>query len=338
MKTRDRVSYGLRTLGRLGISRNVALGGIGSLMGESGRSLNTGAHNPKDPGDGSYGIGQWHSERRRGLERFARRTGRNIDDFRTQMDYVAHELETTHRSVLNAMRNASTMEQGERIWTRQYEVPAAAYRHHDRRLANARYAQQLVAGVNVDEEDPGSLTGAQTVAEKRTPQNPLDVIGGILTGTTQMEDIFGEAGKTIGAAGDLIQGKNPIGAAGTILNQIGAQDPNSPLGAVGSFLTNVTPGMKLGALAGGIIGGPTGSLVGGLIGQTLTAMLGNFQQNAMQGKDFMGNDYFPEKPEGGGADKVKGDGYGGLGTYGKEVYDRSPQFRSAVDTGSVGLW
>ena len=57
MSIRDKVSYGVSALGRLGMTRTQALGAIGSLMGESGRALRTDALNPNDPNGGSFGIG-----------------------------------------------------------------------------------------------------------------------------------------------------------------------------------------------------------------------------------------------------------------------------------------
>lgn len=330
MKIQDRVKYGVGVFKSLGLSQNQALGALGSMMGESGRGLRTDAHNPNDPGDGAFGIAQWHSDRRRGLEKFAKKRGTKVTDFKTQMDYVAYELQTTHKDALAKIKGAKSLDQAARSWTLNYEKPAPKYRHHDRRTKNAQYAAGLLGGVDVDPTELGSIDSEEDVTDnaqamqRSTPKGPFDDVLGLLdlgTNTTLRE--IGEVGK-MGLG--LVRGKDVLSNAGGLLGKIpGADDPNNPLGAISSFLTEATPGMKIGSIAGGIIGGPSGTLVGGLLGQGLNMMLREIA--AEQARNT-----FPDKPDGG----VQGNGK--LTDYGKQVMKDSPQAKAAWDSGKTGLW
>lgn len=353
MSIRDKVSYGVSRFSGLGMSRTQSLGAIGSLMGESGRSLNTGAHNPNDPNGGSFGIGQWHSERRQALSDFAKSKGKAITDYKTQVDFIAHELKTTEKRTLERMKQASTLEQATKTWTNAYERPAAKYAHHNKRAQNASFAMNVVDGVNIAKEvDPGSLTGATNVSAGQSfAENPFGAIGDMLAGKTTLGDALNvpQGLETVGDmaknALGLVQGKNVMTNAGGLLGALpGAQDPNNPLSAISGFLSNVTPASKLGAIAGGIIGGPQGSLIGGLIGQGLGMMLGTIGQPAAANQNMFGvgsslglNDY-PDAPT--YTDQERSMGWGDVGRdpRSSDAYRDSKQARDAIDSGRGGLW
>jgi hypothetical protein len=109
-----------------GVRPEVAAGAVGSLMGESGSRLNPAAYNPNDNGSPSGGIAQWHKERLDGLYKFAGTNDINKIPLETQVKYLGHELDTTHKHVLEGLLQGRTVQDGNSIWTRSYEVPANA--------------------------------------------------------------------------------------------------------------------------------------------------------------------------------------------------------------------
>lgn len=344
MKIQDRIKYGVGVFKGLGVSQQQAIGALGSMMGESGRKLKTDAYNPNDPGDGAFGIAQWHSDRRRALERFAKRKGTDVKDFKTQMDFVAHELKTTHKGALEKLKAAKTMDQAARSWTLNYERPAAKYRHHNRRLENAKYAAGVLGGVDVDGITTNAVNSAvdsdltaddgdfENVDDKLNALSPKKTNTGPFGGvmdlfSDQANNTFNELNELGKLGSNLLKGNDVMASAGGLIGKIpGADDPNNPLGAISNFLTEATPGMKIGSIAGGIIGGPTGTLVGGLLGQGLNMMLRDMAQQQQKLNEY------PDAPEGGTR------GSGGLTKYGEKVKSESGQFSSAVSSGQGGLW
>lgn len=331
MKTRkERVSYGIGRLASIGLSRTQAAGIMGSLMGESGRDLNTGAHNPNDPNGGSSGIAQWHSGRLSGLKSFAKTKGTSWKDFKTQMDYVAHELTTTEKAALERVKKTSNLAAATKTFTNAYERPNQKYANHAGRLANAKHAASLVDGVDVD-----NVSYEEEAPQIRGIDNPLGMLGDLLSGKSKIEDSFGDVGKLGKNALSLAQGKNVLGSVGGIIDVV--DGPQNPLGGLTDFLTKPSPTMKLGALAGGIIGGPQGALIGGLLGQGLGTMLNGFMSpktaDPMTGEIGWGDsNYYPDAP-----DRITS---GRKDSSDRNSWDDrgSKQARDAIDSGSTGLW
>jgi hypothetical protein len=111
--TADEIYKGLI---KRGLPPHVAAGFVANFIDES--SLN-----PYAPGDGgtSFGLAQWHNERWDNLNNFAR--GRRTSAIDTQLDFVMHELSTTHKHVGEKLKNANTVEEATKIITLDYEVP-----------------------------------------------------------------------------------------------------------------------------------------------------------------------------------------------------------------------
>lgn len=82
--------------------------------------------------ENSFGIAQWNKAAGRfaTLREFAR--GKNVSwqDLGLQLEFVTHELETTHRHVLAKIKKASTMEAATAIVLRFYEVPMVAVNYN----------------------------------------------------------------------------------------------------------------------------------------------------------------------------------------------------------------
>lgn len=85
-----------------------AAGIVGNLIHESGGRLDPGARNPGDGADGSdsLGIGQWNAERADALKKFSASRGASWTDYKTQLEFVQHELENNESSAGNALRGA----------------------------------------------------------------------------------------------------------------------------------------------------------------------------------------------------------------------------------------
>lgn len=275
LSQRDRISYGVSTLQSLGLSRDQALGAMGSLAGESGRGLNTRAYNPKDPGTGSYGIGQWNKERRTALENFAKRPDQKhgLDDFRTQMNFIKHELQTTEKGTLAKMKAAPDRAKASDVWTKSYERPAAATAGYARRRANTEHFAGLMDGVEVDSTTETAYTDPQvSTAERDSMQNKkADPFGAL----------FGNVDKAVTDVSNQFNGKgadpdrpvnHTVDHLGDIFGVSKKTDGEAESADSGFFGETSTAAM-IGSIAGGLFAGPMGAVLGGLAGQGISKAL-----------------------------------------------------------------
>lgn len=141
-----------------GWTREQAAAIVGNLQAESGANLNPNAIRENDAGPGlhSRGIAQWNRERYQALLDYAKRTGKPWNDFQTQLEFVSQELSGTHKGAGDALRMATTPEQGAEIINRRYEISA------DRSGKRAANARALFAGLaNVTVGPNSSMTGGQ---------------------------------------------------------------------------------------------------------------------------------------------------------------------------------
>lgn len=110
-----------------GVSTVAALGIMGNLGGES--AYDPTAYNPNDNGGPSGGLAQWHDTDFNGngrfsaLKRFAEARGTDWTDRKTQLDFLLYELKTGYKDVLDAMNNASSVEEAVEIFLREFEKP-----------------------------------------------------------------------------------------------------------------------------------------------------------------------------------------------------------------------
>ncbi|WP_426313465.1 phage tail tip lysozyme [Methylobacterium fujisawaense] len=149
----------------LGVAPGTAAGAVGSLMGESGKGLNTAALNRGDGADGSdsIGMGQWNQSRATALRRTAEQMGTSWTDSRAQVAHIGNELQGSHKHVLKALLAAGDdVGAGNDIWTRQYEVPADAGTQSRIRLSHGvNFARQI--GAATPEQLSAILARAPTV-------------------------------------------------------------------------------------------------------------------------------------------------------------------------------
>lgn len=112
------MSHSLEALGGKPMTKEQAAGVAGNVMQES-------AFNPSAVNSiGAAGLFQWLGGRRDALNDFARDKGTPWDDGNTQMLFMAHELNTSHKDVADAMLASPTMSAREwaKFWDDEFEI------------------------------------------------------------------------------------------------------------------------------------------------------------------------------------------------------------------------
>lgn len=109
-----------------GYSPEASAGIVGNLVYESG--LNTSAEGDIGySGGSSFGIAQFRGKR---LQNLKKRYGDNWTDFGNQLDFVRHELETTHQKAGNLLRNTRDVYEAGQVFSDLYEIPAKKYKEN----------------------------------------------------------------------------------------------------------------------------------------------------------------------------------------------------------------
>lgn len=140
-KEKEKVAYNYFT--RQGYSPEASAGIVGNLVYESG--LNTSAEGDIGyKGGSSFGIAQFRGDR---LSNLKKRYGNNWRDFNNQLDFVRHELETTHSKAGNILKNTRDVYEAGQAFSDLYEVPAKKYKNNKDRQnkVNSLYSS-LVGG------------------------------------------------------------------------------------------------------------------------------------------------------------------------------------------------
>lgn len=107
-----------------GYSPEASAGIVGNLVYESG--LNTTAEGDIGfSGGSSYGIAQFRGKR---LQDLKKRYGNNWTDFGNQLDFVRHELETTHQRANVRLKSAKNAYEAGSAFSDLYEIPAKKYK------------------------------------------------------------------------------------------------------------------------------------------------------------------------------------------------------------------
>lgn len=136
-----------------GLPAPAAAGFVGSLMQESGPSLD-----PTAVGDNgaSFGIGQWNRPAGRlpQLESFAAERGTDRSDFETQLEFAWHELESKPFMGLERLQQADTPAEAARVATARFFRPSKP--EIENRIA---YANQIMEGAGEFEDLPGTTPG-----------------------------------------------------------------------------------------------------------------------------------------------------------------------------------
>ena len=103
-----------------GLTPEQASGIAGNLYIESG-------FNTDILGDGgtSYGVAQWHKERKDELFNWAKSKGLNVKDLKTQLQFLWKELNSSENNSLNKLRQTDTPSTAAASFAKNYERPAS---------------------------------------------------------------------------------------------------------------------------------------------------------------------------------------------------------------------
>lgn len=115
-----------------------ASGILGNMQTES--SFNTAAYNK---GEGAVGLIQWEGPRRTALESFAHQNGKPVTDWKLQVDFMMHELQTSESGAWSKIQQAETPSQVAAAFDKYYERSAGTSRGE--RMANAENIHKTVA-------------------------------------------------------------------------------------------------------------------------------------------------------------------------------------------------
>ena len=142
-------SYMKRAMADLGISKEQAAGIFGNLGHESGGLVgNAQEKNPTIKGSkGGLGWGQWTGDRRKNFEAFAKSNNLNSSSDEANYRFLIHELNTSEKGSLNAIKKSKTAEEATIAFEQNYE--RAGVKHYDSRMSYAKAALDAVNGATV---------------------------------------------------------------------------------------------------------------------------------------------------------------------------------------------
>jgi tape measure domain-containing protein len=107
-----------------GFSQVAASGIVGNLVGESKLNVNARAVGDGRDGSDSIGIAQWNSDRAQRLMGFAQLQGKSWNDLTVQLDFLVHELQTSHQDAKSAINSAQSPAEAARAFMKLFERPS----------------------------------------------------------------------------------------------------------------------------------------------------------------------------------------------------------------------
>lgn len=139
-----------------GYKPHEAAGIAGNLAQESGFDTSIQEINPKTESaraqGGGFGLAQWTSkDRKQGLFNMAAMRGVPVDDLDLQLDYLDHELKTTHKKALNALKHTKDPRHAAFVVSRHYEMPSPRYANNAKRMGFAEQFLQMVNPIGTAE-------------------------------------------------------------------------------------------------------------------------------------------------------------------------------------------
>lgn len=138
--------YGPRMMRDLTLDKIKVAGFFGNMAVESDQFRALQEYKPTIKGSrGGWGWVQWTGPRRRQFEAFAKSEGYALDDEEAFYQFLLHELQTTERSALAAVRKTSTVEEAAEVVMKRYERPGVP--HLDKRKQFAREALEVLETV-----------------------------------------------------------------------------------------------------------------------------------------------------------------------------------------------
>jgi hypothetical protein len=150
-----------------------AAGIVGNLLGESGPEMNPGQNQFGGP---AFGIVQWEASRLQDLKEFAKE---NLTDFKTQLNFMKHELLGKERSAFAAIKTATNRKDAALIVRERYERPRV---HRDQERID--YANEVGDAFNKEYQ---AVQAAKLPAKSETTSPDNILVGWPTTGEEAME-------------------------------------------------------------------------------------------------------------------------------------------------------
>ena len=182
---------------KLGLTTEQASGVAGNLYVESGFDSQAKGDRGK-----AYGLAQWRDSRRENLKDYSGKEPSNLDQ---QLEFVAHELNTTEKGALKELKAQSTVKDSAMSFAKRYERPATGADglplHFDRRWGYAHEFYQKVSGQFIPQQTasvstftstttPESPTSNMTVSEIKKDEDPTKYyLNKIAESTKQLADV-----------------------------------------------------------------------------------------------------------------------------------------------------
>jgi len=167
-----------RLMADFNLTKEEAAAVMGNLGHESGGLTKLQEQNPTVPGSrGGYGWAQWTGPRRRAFEAWAAEKGLDPSSDEANYGFMKHELRTTHKSSLKALKAEGSLEDKTRAFERSYE--GAGIKHY---ASRDRYANRALNAYEKSE-----ATAANPEVKSPAAATPGDPNGP--TGSRQTEGI-----------------------------------------------------------------------------------------------------------------------------------------------------
>jgi len=141
-----------------GYAPHEAAGIAGNLAQESGFDTAIQEVNPQTESarrqGGGFGLAQWTSpERKQGLYNMAQMRGVPVDDLDLQLDYLDHELKTTHKKAYKALKSTRDPRHAAWVVSKYYEVPSEKHANNPKRMGLAEQFINLINPIGSAQAD-----------------------------------------------------------------------------------------------------------------------------------------------------------------------------------------
>ncbi len=163
IKQQSKEEYSYKKMLDYGWNPEQASGIVGNLKYESG--LNTSKEGDVGyKGGSSFGLAQFRGER---LKTLKKRYGNNWTDLDNQLEFVNWELNNTHKSAGDKLRQAKGVYNTGKIVSDFYEIPAKKWNQNDDRQKTVYDLHKKYSGVQLTDEDKANFL-------KGTAQRAID--------------------------------------------------------------------------------------------------------------------------------------------------------------------
>ena len=200
----------------MGLSKVQSAAVVGNFAHESaGFQSDINEGKPLVPGSrGGYGLAQWTGPRRKALENYALKQGKDVKDMETQYGFYKLESRTTHKKAFEALKQTNNLEQAVRVQNATYEsggdprqVAAISSRLKAANVAINLGQQQPVEQQKVDVSKsmaykPAVDHYANGDEFKRNPEAPVNPVGEQDPGSTNTNSNSMVLNQTINGSSD----------------------------------------------------------------------------------------------------------------------------------------